>query len=66
MVDQSDEVLFEAADRTIQFYGADPQGIGTKPCECAQRAIDQGYMSLDPDCAKNRCKELRAESPTSN
>lgn len=53
------EVTLEAADRTIEFYAADPQGIGTKPCECAQKAIDRGWMELDPDCKAHGCKELR-------
>lgn len=56
---KSIEVLYEEADRLIEFYAADPQGIGTRPCECAQRAIDQGYLTLDPDCKAHGCKELR-------
>lgn len=51
--------LLNKADQTIKFYSADPQGIGTTPCECAQRAIDTGWMELDPDCAAYKCKELR-------
>lgn len=29
------------------------------PCACARAAIARGFMDLDPDCAANRCKELR-------
>lgn len=31
----------------------------TVPCPCAAAAIKRGYLVLDPDCAKNKCKELR-------
>lgn len=52
--------LLAHADALIDFYAAQPQGIGTaKPCECARRAIEDGYLELDPDCKANRCKELR-------
>lgn len=69
--DKSDsDPRFQAADRALgwaaaAFYAAEPQGIGTaKPCECAQRAIDHGFLTLDPDCAANRCKEMRGHSGT--
>lgn len=58
--DESDAELLARADELIEFYGADPQGIGTaKPCACAQGAIDRGYLILHPDCKVNACKELR-------
>jgi hypothetical protein len=56
----NDTELLARADALIEFYAAEPQGIGTaKPCECAQRAIDQGHLTLDPDCKAHGCKELR-------
>lgn len=52
--------LLARADGLIEFYAADPQGLGTpKLCPCAQRAVDDGYLTLDPDCKANRCKALR-------
>lgn len=54
------EVLFHEADELIAFHaGGGGDTLGAKPCQCAQAAIDRGYLELDPDCKANGCKELR-------
>lgn len=54
--------LLARADSLIDFYAAEPQGIGTaEPCECAQAAIERHYLELDPDCKAHGCKELRKD-----
>lgn len=60
-MDEQTKKLLARADSMIEFYAADPQGIGTaKPCECAQAAIDRGFTELAPECKSHGCKEMWA------
>lgn len=62
MTPKETDQLLARADSMIEFYGADPQGIGTpKPCECAQAAINYGFMELAPECKAHGCKEMRKD-----